>query len=166
VKIAAIATVLLLNTTAFAAADDAKKITVGEVIALSQALRNLDGHLIVIKRNGQDETVMVPWEFGSGSLRMKIAGDIAIADRIVNAAEQSRVGMMKEAMHKAGVAELKPGAPETDAFLKQYQETMEQPAAGAKDLQRIKASELKLDKNEIAVTVLAALKPILDADEK
>jgi hypothetical protein len=157
-------TILLLAAFPVARAEEPKKITVGEAIALAQALRSLDGHIVVIKRNGQDDTVVSPWEFASGSLRLRIASDMAIADRIANAAEQGRQAMVKEILQKAGVSELKPGAAETEDFLKQYQEVMDQPATGAQDFARIKASELKLDKNEIPVTVLNALAPILDRD--
>jgi len=143
---------------------DPAGITVRDALGLAQGLRNLDGHLVVIKRGGQDETVMIPWEFGSGSLRLRIANDIAILDRITTAAEQVRQALVKEALHNAGATELKPGAPETAEFLKQYEEALDQPASGAQDLARIKASELKLDRNEIPVTVLTALKPILDMD--
>jgi hypothetical protein len=140
-------------------------ITVREVLSLAQGLRNLDGHIIVIKRNGQDDTVMIPWEFGSGSLRLRIANDIAITDAVVSKAEQARQSIFKEALAKAGgVPELKPNTPEYAAFLKQYEDLLDQQAPGGLDLAHIKASELKLDKNEIPVTVLTALKPILDID--
>jgi hypothetical protein len=56
--------------------------------------------------------------------------------------------------------------PESADYQKQYLDLMAQPASGTQDLGRIKTSELKLDRNEIPVTVLAALAPILDQDVK
>jgi len=139
---------------------------------LSVALRNLDGHMIVIKQNGQDATVMTPWEFGSGSLRLRIANNITILDAALKTAEDTRLAIIKELLKKASdrtgspVTEIKPDMPESAEFQKQFADLMAQPAAGTQDIARIKTSELKLDKNEIPVTVLSALGPILDQDVK
>jgi hypothetical protein len=148
------------------------KITLAQAQPLSVALRNLDGHLIVIKQNGQDATIMTPWEFGSGSFRLRIANDITILDAALKTAEDTRIAIVKELLKKASdrtgatVTEIKPDMPENAEFQKQFADLMVQPAAGTQDLGRIKVSELKLDKNEIPVTVLSALAPILDQDVK
>lgn len=148
------------------------KLTVAQAIPLGTALRNLDGHLIVIKQNGSDGVVMVPWEFGSGVLRLRIANDISIIDASLKLAEDARLNIVKEQLKKLETrtgekaTDLKQGTPEFDEFQKQYNEMVAQPAAGTQDLSRIKASELRLDKNEIPVTVLTALAPILEQDVK
>ena len=150
----------------------AEKITVNQMQSLSVALRNLDGHLTVIKQNGQDAAIMTPWEFGSGSLRLRIANNITILDAAMKTAEDTRQAIIKELIKKASdrtgepVTDLKPGTPENDEFQKQYGDLMAQPAPRTQDLSRIKASELKIDKNEIPVTVISALAPILDQDVK
>ncbi len=153
-------------TPAFAA----DKITVLQATQLSTALRNLDGHMVVVKQNGADATLMIPWDFGSGVLRLRIANDIAIVDDVLKRAEEARLGIVRELLKKfeartgEKATDLKAGTPEFDEFQKQYLEMIAQPAGGSQDLARIKASELKLDRNEIPVTVLSALRPILDDD--
>ena len=90
----------------------------------------------------------------------------ADANGWVGSAEVARVAILKEIMKgmAPGTAKLDPGTPEFMEYQRQYDQVLDQPAAGAQDLSRIKASELNLDKNEIAPTVLTALKPILDLD--
>jgi hypothetical protein len=148
------------------------KISLALAQPLATALRNLDGHIIVIKQNGQDATIMTPWEFGSGSLRLRIANNIIIVDAALKTAEDTRIAIVKELLKKASdrtgapVTDIKPDMPESAEFQKQFADLMAQPAAGTQDLGRIKTSELRLDKNEIPVTVLSALAPILDQDVK
>lgn len=148
------------------------KITAQETQQLATALRNLDGHMIVVKQNGSDGTLMIPWEFGSASLRLRIASDLAIVDHSLKLIDDSRQAIVKELLRKReqrtgekDVANIKGTDPEYAEFEKQFAELMASPAPGTQDLSRIKASELRLDKNEIPVTVLAALKPILDVDQ-
>ena len=163
--LALIAAAIALAASPVRSAEPAR-ITVREALALAQALRNLDGHMTVIKQNGsQDQTVMIPWEFGSGSLRLRIANDLTIVAAVEASLEKARQSIVKEILKNHDATEIKPGTPEYDQFMKQYAEILEQPAAGAIDLGRIKASELRLDKNEIGVTILQALKPIMDADQ-
>jgi len=142
-----------------------RAVTVRDAMSLAIALRNLDGHLAIIKQNGQDATVMVPWEFGSGSLRLRIASDLAIASLSEKAAEDTRLAIVKEILKKSGGNEVKPGTPDYEELVRQYEQATALPAPGARDLAKIKASELKLDKNEIPVTVLQALWPILEQDQ-
>lgn len=140
-------------------------VTVGQALALITALKNLDGHMIVVKQNGADNIVMTPWEFNNGKLRLRIKSDINILEGALKIAENARQDILKEALKKAGNAtELKPGTPEYDDYQKQYADMVAQPVPGAHDLSRIKASELNLDRNEIPGTVLSALSPILDDD--
>jgi hypothetical protein len=152
-----------------AAAGD--KITIAQAVPMATALRNLDGHIIVVKQNGSDNMVMIPWDFGSASLRLRIASDIAILDGVTRSIETSRQAIVKELLAKANartpdkpVTEIKPGTPEYDEFQRQYADLNGSPAPGTQDLARIKASELHMDRNDIPVTVLSALGPILDDD--
>lgn len=143
----------------------APKITVREALVLAAALRLLDGHTVIVKQPGGTETtVLVPWEFGSGLFRLRVANDLAIVSAVEQAMDRARLSMIRETMQRTGKDELKPGTPEYDAFQKQYSEALDAPAPGAADLAHIKASELRLDKNEIPPTVIAGLKPILDMD--
>lgn len=152
-----IAFAALLATPAMAA----DRITVRDAITLATALRNLDGHVVIVK----DATVMQPWEFGSGSLRLRIANDLAILAAVERTAENSRNQIVREILKRGGGTEIKMGTADFDDFTRQYGEVLDQPAPGTQDLSRIKASELKLDRNEIPGTVIAALKPILELDQ-
>jgi hypothetical protein len=147
----------------------APQITNAQALSLLSALRNLDGHIVVIKQAGQDQTVMVPWEFGSGTLRLRIASNVTALVAVEKSVEDARQSIVKEVLSKMPAAEdgkpraaIPNGSPEFDVFQKQYADMMNAPAQVT--LARIKASELKLDKNEIPVTALSALVPILDDD--
>lgn len=137
-------------------AADASKLTVAQALNLLTALRNLDGHLVIIKQNGGEGTVMVPWEFGSGALRLAIAHDIDVLTPNEKALGEARRSILKE------LGDIKPGSKEAEEFSRQIEQAMSTPALGAAELTHIKASDLKLDKNEIPVTVLSALGPILE----
>jgi hypothetical protein len=147
------------------------KLTVAQALSLLSALRNLDGHLSVVKQGGQDVTIMVPWEFGSGALRARIAGDISLLNPIEKSADDSRRGILKEIIAKmpdekdgSRPQSVLPGTAEFTEFQRQYNEVLNGDSPISDMLARIKASELKLDKNEIPVTALSALEPILDND--
>lgn len=142
-----------------------EKLKVQDVLQVSTALRNLDGHMVVVKQGTAENTVMIPWDFGSGSLRLRIANNISILDAAAKNVEDSRQAIIKEIMKKGNLTEIKPGTPEFEDFQRQYADVLVQPAPGTQDLARIKASELRLDKNEIPPTVLSALKPIMDIDQ-
>lgn len=160
-RLALIAAVLTAAASPVRSGEQAK-MTVADVLALSTALRNLDGHMIVVKQNGTDGTVMVPWEFGNGRLRLRIANDLSIVDAAVKIANDAQAAIFKEVTKKFNVTALTPGTPERTEYDAQIAELMKQPAAGEHDLAKIKASDLNLDKNEIPVSVLSALKPILE----
>lgn len=144
------ASALLIQVYPPSAAAQAKpKLTVGQGLSLLAALRTLDGHQVVIRQNGQEAVVLVPWELASGSLRLRVASNISILAINEKVAEDARQAILREGK---------------DTAQAQYAEALEQPAQGGDDLSRIKASELRLDKNEMSVTALSALAPILDVD--
>lgn len=166
-------------------ATDDKKINLDQAQKLLIALRNLDGHMIVVKQNGADNVVMDPWHFGSAKVRLRISNDINVLEASLKVAQTARQGIFLEAAAKATkrlcdnlpdadkppkecvngrVNELRPGMPEFDEYDRQSKELDAQGAPGTQDLARIKASELNLDRNEIPGTVLSALEPILDND--
>lgn len=145
------------------------KITNGDALSMLAALRNFDGRIVVIKQGGQDATVMVPWEFNSGTLRLRIARNVAALAVVEKTMEDARISILKELLKDIPPGPdgkpaqgLPPGSTAFEAFQRQYAEALNAPAEVT--LFRIKASELKLDKNEIPVTALSALAPILDDD--
>lgn len=158
-----IAAGVALATSAFA--QPAKSpLKVIDALNMLAALRNLDGHTIVIKQNGQDTTIVQPWDFGSGSLRLKIARNVSALTAVEKSVEDTRQAIVKEIMKSmpAGTANIQQNTPEWETLQKQFADVLAQPAAV--DLVRIRASDLKLDKNEIPITTLVALTPILDDD--
>lgn len=167
----AIATLVTAAAFAFAvyatrAAEPAKTMTIREALLVLTGLRNLDGHMIVVKQGAQDNTVMTPWEFHNGRLRQRISNDEVILEAVEKSTEAARVAILREILKKMppGTSRLDAGSPEQVEFQRQYDDVLGQPAPGAQDVSRIKVSELDLDKNEIAPTVLTALRPILDVD--
>jgi hypothetical protein len=143
------------------------KITVRQALALAPALRNLDGKPSVVKQNGTDAILMNPWEFQSGIVRLVLGNDLAIVEPVERAAENARQGIIRELLKKmpAGSAQIAAGTPQWDEYQKQYDQVLDAPAVGTQDLAKIKASDLHLEKNEIPITVIAALKPILEIDK-
>lgn len=159
-----IAALLALASPWSALSAEATKLRVREAMALAQGLRALDGRQVVIKVKGEDTIVVIPWEFGSGSLRLRIANNLAILTAVEQQLTTIRAGIFRELTKGGEGANIAPGSPEEAAFLKQFEEALNQPAPGTQDLARIKASELKLDRNEIAPSVLETLRPILDSE--
>lgn len=159
-----IAAALAIAGTAPLSAEPKKPpLTNAEALSMLQALRNLDGRITVVKQGDKDTTVMVPWEFGSGTLRLRIARNVTALAAVEKAIEDARLAIVKEILKGSGpdVTTVPEGAP-MDSFRKQVADMLGQGAAV--DLSRIRASELRLDKNEIPVTVLSGLSPILDDD--
>lgn len=162
-----LASVVVLSTLPLPALAQAKpKLTVAQGLSLLAGLKNLDGHVVIVKQGGVETPVLVPWEFGSGSLRLKISGNISILAVTEKAHNDARQAMIKEVLKASGKSTLEPGSEDEREAQRQYDEILAGPVQGSDDLARIKASELKLDKNEISVTALSALGPILDMDVK
>lgn len=154
-----------------AEAADAQSLTVGDALSLLQALRNLDGHAVPTKQNGAETVVIVPWEFGSGTLRAKIATDIWVLSQVERAVDDARRAIVAEILAKMPAdkdgnrpVSIPPGTSEFADFQRQLEAATRAPAALSTPLARIKVGELKLDRNEIPVTALAAMAPILDDD--
>lgn len=139
------------------------KLRTRDAMALAQALRQLDGRQQVVKVNGQDTIVVTPWEFGSGSLRLRIANNLAILSAVELRMQTVRADIFRDVTKGTG-GPIAPGSPTEAAFMKQFEEALNMPAPGTQDLARINAGELKLDRNEIAPSVLEGLRPILDQD--
>lgn len=140
-----------------------KQITISQALTVLGALRNLDGHQVIVKVNGQDTVVFQPWDFGSAVLRLKIASDINVLTAVETSQNNIRQTIIKEiTKDKPPGFQIAANSPEMDEFTRQYNDLLAQPAAGSEDLAHISAAELKLDKNEIPPTTIAGLGPILD----
>jgi hypothetical protein len=162
------AVVIACGLTAAAAQEAKPPMTVGDALQALGALRTLDGHQVVVKQNGQDVVVVQPWQFKSGALRLAIADDIAILTRLETSTDAARQNIVKEILKdmppKADGAPpvVAPGSKEMENFVKQYNDLLAVPFAKAVTLTPIDAKALNLDVNEIPVTTLSALSPILN----
>lgn len=148
-----------------------KTFTNGQAVIMLEALRNMDGRQVIVKQNGSDVAILTPWEFGSAALRLRIARNISALTELAKAIDDQRIGVIREILKtmpkdkdgKEPTSDiLKPGMPEFDRLDKAYKEMLGDVASV--NLARIRTSELRLDRNEISVTVLSALDPILDDD--
>lgn len=144
------------------AAEPAPKATLtnAQALTLLMALRGLDSRPVIVKTGTNETTVPIPWEFGSAALRVRISKNVAALEPVEKNIETARNVTQRE------IGKGKPiprDTPEWETFVSQMTDLMAQPA-GTLDLARIRASELKLDKNEIPGSTLAGLTPIFDDD--
>lgn len=144
----------------------ANELTIAQGLTILEGLLGLDGHFVVVKNAAGNDVMSqtpIPWVFENSTLRLLIASDENILNAMKKTVEDTRNAMIKEALiGKPPGTELKAPMPEFDAFLKQWTELLAKPLPGAKDLGHIKGADLKLDKNEIPPSTLAAIMPILD----
>lgn len=162
----AIAFVTFVAIPAFA---QSKAISVAQAMSLLQAMRNLDGRVVIIKQNGVEGAVQQPWDFGSGAFRMRIANNTTALAAVERSLEETRQAIVRELLKGAPpeadgkpATSIAPGTPQWEELQRQYGEALNAPASVT--LSRIRASELRLDRNEIPVTALSAMAPILDDD--
>ncbi len=155
----AIAAVALTLISSAHAQDSKIPMTVGQALQVLGALRSLDGQQVVVKMNGADAAITQPWQFKSGVLRLAIADDIAVLSKLEAATEKARVGIIRE-ITKGG-DRVQAGTPEMVEFQRQYDDLNAAPFSGVDALSKIDAKALNLDVNEIPVTTLSALTPIL-----
>lgn len=148
-----------------------RELTVLGAVNMLRAIRTLDSpHDVTVKQDGKDVTVKQTWTFGSGTFRMKIARNAAALATTEQDVEKARIGIVQELLKTAEPdkdgkkpTEILPTSPQYPELQKQFNDVLNAPAQ-VTGLMRIKASELKLDINEIPVEVLAALSPIIDDD--
>jgi hypothetical protein len=131
------------------------KLTILDCQTLQAGLTSLDGHQ-ELTRGG--ESVSLAYQFGSAALRLTIQQNLAALAVPLGAFDKARQAIFKEIAGDA--PEIKPNTPEATKYTAQVQAAQQRPCDV--DLQRIKATDLKLDKNEIPGSVLAALDKILD----
>jgi hypothetical protein len=163
----------LILTAAIACAAVAQKapLTNEKALNLLVALRGLEGRTVIIKLAGVDNPVQQPWDFGSALLRLRIKRNIQQLEPIEKVVKDTREAMITEMLAKMPADEIgkapsviPPGTPEFDVFMKQFAELLAKPVDGQIDLGRIRASELKLDRNDLGASTLVGLDPIFDDD--
>lgn len=164
-----LAAMMLAASARASSADDKTSMAVSDALSLLVAHRSLDGRQVVVRHSGMEQAVTVPWDFASGSLRLRIARNIAVLATVERTIEETRQTIIREILtgmpaDKDGKrpSSIYPGTPEHEVFTRQFTAALRERVS--LDLSRIKASDLRLDKNEIPVTTLTALAPILDDD--
>lgn len=133
-------------------------LTVNECLTILSGLNALDGRQVVVSAGKPDEKVInLSYDFGNAKLRMDIAHDMAVLGAIQRDSQTAQQGIFLEV---GKGADIKPGTPEYANYDKQLKDLVDRPCHAA--LARIKAADLKLDRNDIPGSVLAAIDKILD----
>lgn len=138
-----------------ARAADTPKLTIGECQTVLVGLQGLDGRNEITK---DGSAVTVPYQFGSARLRLAIQQNVARLSEMQQGFNKVQQELFREVAGNA--AEIKPGSAEMLRYTKLVVEAQQAPCNI--ELQRIRADDLKLDKNEIPGSVLGALDKILD----
>lgn len=165
--ISAVLMIIGLTAAAAAAQSPAKtdppkppaELTLNDCLTLLPGLNGLDGRTYVVNAGkATEQAVTLPYEFGNSRLRLDIARNIAQLVAVQRDADQVRQKIFMEV--GKGAPEIKPGSPESVEYDRQLRELTARPCGVT--LARIKAKDLKLDKNEIPGSVIGALDKILD----
>jgi hypothetical protein len=134
----------------------ATKLTVGQAWQIINALHALDGHQEIVHDGDRQSVVTVPYKFGPG-FRWALATDWTalqpIAEAYQKAARAEAGELSPGGAIKDGTPEAKKFA-EADAILQAKEQTV--------NIVRLKLSEFALEKNDIPISALSALSPIID----
>jgi hypothetical protein len=157
---------LALALTASGVVAGEQKLSLRDAQALAVAIRSLDGYPRLLKdSNNNVTTVTMPYEFASGTVRAKLGNDLAILKLSEASIELTRQQIAKEVMARHHVEKIENGSAAFEDFLAQMTKALDQEAPGTGDLAHINIAELRLDKNEIPISTIAALRPILEFEK-
>lgn len=153
--------VVLLFAQSVVAAEPAKetkaesKLTIADCQTILAGLKGLDGRQEITK---DGSAVTTPYQFGNAKLRLALQQNIAR----LNDLQQDFVKVQQDLFREVAgdASEIKPNTAEMVRYQKLILDALQAPCNI--ELQRIKAEDLKLDKNEIQGSVLSALDKILD----
>jgi hypothetical protein len=135
--------------------------TVLDCLLILGGLNEIDGKRQVVVNAGKanEQVIEAPYEFASGKLRLDLAKNISILSVIQRRVEEARQKLFAEVAK--GDVEIKPNTEKGIEYDRRVRQIGEQPCP-ISELVRIKAADLKLDKNEIRSGALAAIEKILD----
>lgn len=149
------------------------KTTLLDCLTILSGLNEIDGkrQIVVLAGKPNEQVIETVYEFSNGRLRQDIARNISLLGIVQRDQQQAAQKVLMEV--SGGKGELRPppdtaSAGEKSDYLRktlEYDRQMKEltsrpcPIDG---LTRIKASELKLDKNEIRSVALSAIEKILD----
>ena len=137
------------------------KTTVLDCLTILGGLNEIDGKRPTVVNSGKanEQVIEIPYEFASGKLRLDLARNIAILTAVQRRVEEARQKVFHEVAK--GDPEIKPGTEKGVEYDRKVRQISEQPCP-ITELVRIKAADLKLDRNEIRSAALAAIEKILD----
>lgn len=143
------------------AAINPDKTTVFDCLVILGGLNEIDGKRPVVVNAGKpnEQTIETVYEFGSGKFRLDLGRNIAVLSAVQRRVDETRQKIFAEIAK--GDTEIKPGSEKFAEFDRRMKEISLQPCP-ISELIRIKASDLKLDRNEIRSGALAAIEKILD----
>lgn len=135
--------------------------TVLDCLLILGGLNEIDGkrQIVVNAGTANEKVIEAPYEFASGKLRLDLARNISILGAVQRRVEEARQKLFAEVAK--GDVEIKPGTEKGAEYDRKVRQISEQPCP-ITELVRIKAADLKLDKNEIRSGALAAIEKILD----
>lgn len=132
-------------------------LTLNDCLTVLTGLNALDGYQVVVNAGKPNEQVIVrSYEFSNGDLRGDIADNIATLTAIQKTAQEAQAQIFRDVAK--GETEIKPGTPQVTEYDRQLKELTTRSCSA--QLKKIKTSDLKLNKNEIPGSVLAALDKI------
>lgn len=131
------------------------KLTILDCQTIFDGLSGLDGHTELSKDN---TPVVLAYKFENSRLRLNIQQNMAVLSAARQEFNKGMQGVFREIVGDG--FEIKPGTAEMARYNKQKNDAEQLPCKA--NLIPISATDLKLDKNEIPGSVLAALDKILD----
>lgn len=133
-------------------------LTINDCLILLQGLNGLDLHQVVLNAGKPNESIaQLPYDFQNATMRLKIGRNIAELGAVQREAQAVQEKITAEVSKGE---ELKPGSKEMAIRDGQIRDLLNQPCRA--HLERFNASDLRLDRNEIPSSILAALDKILD----
>lgn len=166
-KIVIAAALAILPTCAFSQTSNATKnlatpapvITVRDCLLILNGLSGLDGYNVLINAGKPNEQVLTrAYEFNNAKLRRDIQTNIAALQVVQQATQKLNQDIFREVAKDSN--EIKPDTPQYVEYTKRVSDGEGLPCTA--QLVRININDLKLEKNEIPGSVLAALDKILD----
>lgn len=143
--------------------------TLNDCLLILQGLNAIDEHIVLFGKPGEQQTIKLAYEYGSGTFRAALGSNIRILTTLQQGAQADQQKILLEVFKgKGGTPPDKDASSEEKAeFAKQsiaYDKQLKELTAApcAVQLTRIKVSDLKLEKNELPASALANLDKILD----
>ena len=129
------------------------------LLEINAALSLLDGTPTIVKgENGADKTVIIPYQF-SGKVRWGLSKNLNILKRISEDFTKARDAIIQDVSGGTGRIE-----PDNEAAIKTLNEKIAEVFATEEDtkgLLTLSLEGLNLDTNQIPVSILSALEPII-----